>query len=98
MKINKIKIRYKTMNNIFVYAAVMCLLFVIFKFLHFKYFESHDINSYDENKSLFIKSMFKDTSIMGICVISGYYLLHFLKPDTIPENLIPVVSMADPNF
>jgi hypothetical protein len=59
------------MNNIFVIAGVIAVVFLIMKFIEMRFIEK-------ENKPL--KLLIRDALVVYISVIIGYFILEQLKP------------------
>ena len=79
------------MESIFVIAAVISILFFIAKFIEMRFIEK-------ENKPL--KELIKDTLIVYISVLSGFYLLDQLSPmmESVSSDNIPAVFTGNPEF
>ncbi len=59
------------MDNIFLLAGVISVVFCIAKFVEMRFSE-------DESKPL--KLILRDALLVYVCVIAGYYLLEQIKP------------------
>jgi hypothetical protein len=59
------------MSNIFINAGAIAVIFFIAKFIEMRFIEQ-------ENKPL--KVLIKDSLIVYICVLSGYYIIEQLSP------------------
>ena len=79
------------MDNIFIIAAVISVIFLISKFIEMRFIEK-------ENKPL--KELIKDTLIVYISVLSGFYLLDQLSPmmESIGHDSVPAVFTGNPEF
>ena len=71
------------MDNIFLIAAIISIIFLILKFIEMRYIEK-------ESKPL--KLLIKDTLLVFICVIAGNFILEQVKP-VIAENM-PQINPA----
>ena len=78
-------------SNIFVNAGAAAILFLIMKFIEMRFIEK-------ENKPL--KELIKDTLIVYISVLSGFYLLDQLSPmmESVSSDNIPAVFTGNPEF
>lgn len=59
------------MSNIFLHAGIISFIFFIVKFLEMRYID-------DEIKPL--KQLFRDTLIVYICVVIGFFIFEQLTP------------------
>ena len=59
------------MDNIFILAGVISVVFFIAKFVEMRFSE-------DEPKPL--KLILRDTLLVYVCIVCGYYLLEQIKP------------------
>ena len=59
------------MDNIFLIAAIISIIFLILKFIEMRYIEK-------ESKPL--KLLIRDALLVYFSVVSGYYILEQLKP------------------
>jgi hypothetical protein len=59
------------MDNIFIIAAVISVIFLILKFIEMRFIEK-------ENKPL--KVLIRDALVVYFSVVSGYFILEQLKP------------------
>jgi len=79
------------MSNIFLIAAIISLIFFIGKFLEMRYIEK-------EPKPL--KLLIRDTLLVYVSVVIGYFIVNQLKPvmheNTVPDA--PVVFTDNPPF
>lgn len=78
-------------SNIFVNAGAAAIIFLIMKFIEMRFIEK-------ENKPL--KELIKDTLIVYISVLSGFYLLDQLSPmmESVSSDNIPAVFTGNPEF
>ena len=78
-------------SNIFVNAGAVAIIFLIMKFIEMRFIEK-------ENKPL--KELIKDTLIVYISVLSGFYLLDQLSPmmESVSSDNIPAVFTGNPEF
>ena len=78
-------------SNIFVNAGAAAILFLIMKYIEIRFIEK-------ENKPL--KELIKDTLIVYISVLSGFYLLDQLSPmmESVSSDNIPAVFTGNPEF
>ena len=79
------------MDNIFIIAAIISVIFIIAKFIEMRFIEK-------ENKPL--KELIKDTLIVYISVLSGFYLLDHLSPlmESVGHDSVPAVFTGNPEF
>ena len=79
------------MDNIFIIAGVISVIFLISKFIEMRFIEK-------ENKPL--KELIKDTLIVYISVLSGFYLLDQLSPmmESVGHDSVPAVFTGNPEF
>ena len=80
------------MDNIFIIAAVISIIFLISKFIEMRFIEK-------ENKPL--KLLIRDALLVYFSVISGYFILQQLKPiiQNSGDNLIATqVFTNNPEF
>ena len=80
------------MDNIFLLAGVISVIFLLAKFVEMRFIEK-------ESKPL--KLLVRDTLLVYFSVISGNFILEQMKPviqegGPIPSN--PAVFVGDPNF
>lgn len=59
------------MDNIFIIAAIISIIFLIIKFIEMRFIEK-------ENKPL--KVLIRDALVVYLSVVSGYFILEQLKP------------------
>jgi hypothetical protein len=59
------------MENIFIIAAVICVIFLIMKFIEMRYIEK-------DSKPL--KLLIRDSLLVYFSTVSGYFILEQLKP------------------
>ena len=78
-------------SNVFINAGAAAILFLIMKFIEMRFIEK-------ENKPL--KELIKDTLIVYISVLSGFYLLDQLSPmmESVSSDNIPAVFTGNPEF
>ena len=78
-------------SNVFINAGAAAILFLIMKFIEMRFIEK-------ENKP--IKELIKDTLIVYISVLSGFYLLDQLSPmmESVSSDNIPAVFTGNPEF
>ena len=77
------------MDNIFLLAGVISVVFCIAKFVEMRFSE-------DESKPL--KLILRDALLVYVCVIVGYYLLEQIKPFTQNAGQSTQVFMDNPEF
>ena len=80
------------MDNIFIIAAVISVVFLISKFIEMRFIDA-------ESKPL--KLLIRDTLLVYFSVISGYFVMEQIKPilDTASETLTtPQVFTDNPEF
>jgi len=80
------------MDNIFIIATVISVIFLITKFIEMRFVDS-------ESKPL--KLLIRDTLLVYFSVISGYFIMEQLKPvlETVGENIsAPQVFTDNPEF
>lgn len=90
LKIRNLKI-YSNMDNIFLAAGIISVIFFIAKFLEMKYVDQ-------EPKPL--KVLIRDSLLVYVSVISGYFILDQLKPviNEIELNSTPLAFTDNPPF
>ena len=76
------------MENIFIIAIIISIIFLIFKFIEMRFIEK-------ENKPL--KFLVRDTLIVYCSVVSGYFILEQLNPVIVSEIITPVFT-DNPEF
>jgi hypothetical protein len=81
------------MNNIFIIATVISIIFLVMKFIEMRYIEK-------ESKPL--KLLIRDTLLVYFSVVSGYFILEQLKPvmqngDNLTGGTTPVFT-NNPEF
>ena len=74
--------------SIFVIGVVVSVIYLIFKFIEMRYILK-------ENKPL--KTLFRDTIIVYVSVVVGYYILNQISSDII-DNSSPEVFTGNPGF
>ena len=80
------------MDNIFIIATVISVIFLISKFIEMRFIDN-------ENKPL--KLLIRDTLLVYFSVIVGYFIMEQLKPvlNTVGENILaPQVFTDNPEF
>jgi hypothetical protein len=77
------------MESIFVTAAVVAIIFFIGKFIEMRFIEK-------ENKPL--KLLIRDSLLVYVCVISGFFILDQLNPIIQNGGSNPVVFTDNPEF
>jgi hypothetical protein len=79
------------MENIFLIAAIISIIFFIIKFIEMRFIEK-------ENKPL--KYLIRDSLLVYFSVIIGYFIIEQIKPLTeeVNFNAQPVVFTDNPNF
>ena len=80
------------MDNIFIIATVISIVFLISKFIEMRFIDN-------ENKPL--KLLIRDTLLVYFSVIVGYFIMEQLKPvlNTVGENILaPQVFTDNPEF
>lgn len=77
------------MESIFVTAAVVAIIFFIGKFIEMRFIEK-------ENKPL--KLLIRDSLLVYVCVISGFFILDQLSPIIQNGGSNPVVFTDNPEF
>lgn len=80
------------MDNIFLLAGVISVVFFIAKFAEMRF---------TENEPKPLKLMLRDTILVYVCVICGYYLLEQIKPFTQSGGNVGQVTqifMDNPEF
>jgi hypothetical protein len=79
------------MENIFLEAFIISIIYVIINFLEMRYYQKEDKN---------IKDIVKDGLLVYLSVISGVYILEQFKPEV--EKIIseapPLVFVDNPPF
>ena len=80
------------MDNIFIIAMVISVVFFISKFVEMRFID---------NESKPLKLLIRDTLLVYFSVISGYFIMEQLKPvlETVGENIsAPQVFTDNPEF
>lgn len=80
------------MDNIFIIAMVISIVFLISKFIEMRFID---------NESKPLKLLIRDTLLVYFSVISGYFIMEQLKPvlETVGENIsAPQVFTDNPEF
>jgi hypothetical protein len=80
------------MDNIFIIAMVISIVFLISKFVEMRFID---------NESKPLKLLIRDTLLVYFSVISGYFIMEQLKPvlETVGENIsAPQVFTDNPEF
>ena len=80
------------MDNIFIIATIISVIFLISKFIEMRFVDS-------ESKPL--KLLIRDTLLVYFSVISGYFIMEQIKPvlETVGENIsAPQVFTDNPEF
>ena len=92
LKLRKLKI-YCNMNNIFLVAGIIAVIFFISKFLEMRY-----INVNDEPKPL--KFLIRDSLLVYISSILGWFVIDQLKPviNDIDIGSTPLAFTDNPPF
>lgn len=74
--------------SVFIIGIVIAVIFLLFKFIEMKYILK-------EKKPL--KTLFRDTVIVYISVVVGYYILNQISSDIV-SNVSPEVFTGNPGF
>jgi hypothetical protein len=80
------------MDNIFIIATVISIVFLISKFVEMRFID---------NESKPLKLLIRDTLLVYFSVIVGYFIMEQLKPvlETVGENIsAPQVFTDNPEF
>jgi hypothetical protein len=80
------------MDNIFIIAAIISVIFIIAKFIEMRFIEK-------EAKPL--KLLIRDALVVYLSVISGYFILEQLKPmiqDAGSSSIVTPVFTDNPEF
>jgi len=77
------------MDSIFVIAAVVAIIFFVAKFIEMRFIEK-------ENKPL--KLLIRDSLLVYVSVVSGYFILEQLKPVIQNGGENPMVFTDNPEF
>ena len=80
------------MDNIFIIAAVISIVFLVSKFIEMRFVD---------NESKPLKLLIRDTLLVYFSVISGYFIMEQIKPmlETTSETLsAPPVFTDNPEF
>lgn len=80
------------MDNIFIIATVISIVFLISKFIEMRFID---------NESKPLKLLIRDTLLVYFSVISGYFIMEQLKPvlETVGESIsTPQVFTDNPEF
>ena len=76
------------MENIFITAAIISIIFLIIKFIEMRFIEK-------ENKPL--KYLVRDTLVVYCSVIAGHFILDQINPIVISDKSTPVFT-DNPGF
>ena len=77
------------MESIFLIAAIISIIFFIAKFIEMRFIEK-------ENKPL--KLLMRDSLLVYVSVVSGYFILDQLKPVIQHGGVNPMVFTDNPEF
>jgi hypothetical protein len=77
------------MESIFITAGVISIIFFIAKFIEMRFIEK-------ENKPL--KLLIRDSLLVYVCVISGFFILDQLNPILQNGGENPIVFTDNPEF
>ena len=77
------------MNNIFIKAAIISVIFLISKFIEMRFIEK-------ENKPL--KLLIRDTLLVYCSVVSGYFIIGQLNPVLKGGSTVTQVFTDNPGF
>jgi hypothetical protein len=77
------------MDSIFMIAAVVAIIFFVMKFIEMRFIEK-------ENKPL--KLLIRDSLLVYVSVVSGYFILEQLKPVIHNGGENPMVFTDNPEF
>ena len=77
------------MENIFLVAGIIAIIFLIVKFIEMRFVEK-------ENKPL--KLLIRDTILVYLCSVSGFFIMDQLRPVINVENVSPAVFTDNPTF
>jgi hypothetical protein len=94
LKLRKLKI-YCNMNNIFLVAGIISVIFLIFKFLEMRY-----INIDNDNEPKPLKFLIRDSLLVYVSVVIGSFLLDQLNPvmNEIVVSEVPLAFTDNPPF
>jgi hypothetical protein len=67
------------MDNLFIIAAIICVIFGVIKFIEMRFINKNDSNI-DNNSYTFIRFLLRDILIVYISSVGGIFLLQQLKP------------------
>ena len=88
--INKNLLYYFKMDSIFIIAAVISFVFIIFKFIEMRFVEK-------ESKPL--KVLIQDSLVVYFSVLLGYFVLEQIRPISLTEEVRPPqVFTGNPEF
>jgi hypothetical protein len=80
------------MDNIFLIAGIISVIFFVAKFLEMRYIEK-------ENKPL--KYLIRDSLLVYVSVVSGYFIIDQMNPviqETITTSTTPIAFTDNPPF
>jgi len=77
------------MENIFLVAGIIAVIFLIAKFIEMRFIEK-------ENKPL--KLLIRDTILVYLSSVFGFFIMVQLKPVINVENMAPAVFTDNPTF
>ena len=98
LKLRKLKI-YCNMNNIFLVAGIISVIFLIFKFLEMRYININIDNDID-NEPKPLKLLIRDSLLVYVSVVIGSFILEQLKPviNDIVIHETPLAFTDNPPF
>ena len=77
------------MNNIFMYAGIVSIIFLILKFVEMRVIEK-------ESKPL--KYLIRDALLVYFSTIAGYFIINQINPIISKNDAVPNVFMDNPGF
>jgi hypothetical protein len=77
------------MENIFIYAGIVSIIFLILKFVEMRSVEK-------ESKPL--KYLIRDALLVYFSTIAGYFIINQINPIMSKNDAIPNVFMDNPGF
>jgi len=77
------------MNNIFIYAGIVSIIFLILKFIEMRAIDK-------ESKPL--KYLIRDALLVYFSTISGYFIINQISPIISKNDAIPNVFTDNPGF
>jgi hypothetical protein len=86
-------------SNLYISAAVVAGIFLLVKFIDFRFISKSSTDDGTEGSNNTMKSAFRDAAIVFICYILGYYIIkQFYDTPAILGNTKPEIFTGDAGF